>query len=234
MGPGTPKVLLPVLGRPMLSFVLDAVRSAGFGRVILVVGRGREQILDALKGCGAESVVQPEPRGTADAVLACRGLLASDEECAVVYGDVPLMTGRTVRRLVNARRASRADVAVLTAVLEQPLGYGRIIRGDGDIVEQIIEERDASEVVRRVKEVNSGFYAFIWGRLLPVTERVRPSPVTGEYYLTDAIRGIRSEGGRVIAVLMDDPKEMLGVNTPEQYRQVTAELGRRMGEPKCE
>jgi len=227
MGAQAPKVLLLLEGRPLLAYVIDAVRQAGASRTVVVVGAGREQVVERFSGQGLEFAVQAEQKGTADAVLACRGLVADDEECIVVYGDVPLMSGRTVRRLVEARRETQADVAVLTAILDDPSGYGRIIRGPGDIIEQIVEERDADDRTRRIREVNSGFSAFVWGRMRAALEHVGPSPVSGEYYLTDAVREIRADGGRVAAVLMDDAREMLGANTPEQMEIVRKLVRRR-------
>jgi len=227
MGPGAPKVLLPVAGRPILDYVIAATRAAGASRLLVVVGAGRQDVEARFAGATREFVVQPEQRGTADAVLCCRDRLAPDEECVVVCGDVPLMSGRTIRRMVNERRTDAADVAVLTAVLDDPRGYGRILRGQGGLIEAIVEERDASAEIRRVREVNSGFYAFEWGRFRPALERVRPSPVSGELYLTDAVREVQTEGGRVLAVVMDDPLEMSGVNTPEQLAAIETRLTRR-------
>lgn len=227
MGSETPKVLIPVEGRPLLAYVLDSVRGAGVERIVVVVGKGREGVTAEFRDQGLEFAVQAEQKGTADAVLSCRDLLAPDEECAVVYGDVPMMRAETIRRLVRARAEQGADVAVLTAELEDPFGYGRIVRGEGDVIEDIVEERDADDAVRSIREVNSGFYAFGWGRLVPVLERIDPSPVSGEYYLTDAVKGVRAEGGLVVAVRMADPVEMMGANTPEQLGQVARELARR-------
>ncbi len=213
-------MLKQIAGRPLLAYVIDSCREAGASRIIVVVGEARKAIETQFAGQGLEFAVQSEPRGTADAVLACRGMLDPEEECVVVYGDVPLMTGPTIRRMVDTRRQRGADVAVLTAILDNPENYGRVLRGIGDTVERIVEERDADEQVRQVKEVNSGFYAFVWGRMLPALERVRPSPVSGELYFTDAVAQLRAEGGKVVAVLMDDPDEMLGANTPEQLAAI--------------
>ncbi len=227
MGSETPKVLIPVEGRPLLAYVLDSVRGAGVERIVVVVGKERQGVVAEFKGQGLEFAVQAEQKGTADAVLSCQDLLAPDEECVVVYGDVPMMRSETIRRLVRARTERGADVAVLTAEFEDPFGYGRIVRGEGDVIDDIVEERDADDAVRSIKEVNSGFYAFGWGRLVPVLERIEPSPVSGEYYLTDAVKGVRAEGGLVVAVRMADPVEMMGANTPEQLEQVARELARR-------
>lgn len=232
MGGSTPKVLLTAAGRPLLAYVIDAVRTAGIERTIAVVGVGREQVQADFADAGVEFAVQPEQRGTADAVLACRELLADDEQCVVVCGDAPLMTGASIRRLADARQGSAADLAVLTAQLDSPFGYGRIIRGPDGSVDRIVEERDATDSIRSVKEVNSGFYAFIWGRIRPVLGRMQPSPVSNEYYLTDAVGEIRAEGGTVIAVVVDDAKEILGANTPEQLSEIASELTRRRRRPQ--
>ncbi len=227
MGGVQSKVLKPLAGRPLLAYVLDSCRAAGAARIIVVVGAGRDEIGARFADHSLEFAVQREPRGTADAVLACRSMMAPDEECVVVYGDVPLMTGRSIRRMVETRRARAADVAVLTAVLNDPHNYGRVLRGSGDTIERIVEERDADDEIRRVREVNSGFCAFVWGRFLPALERVRPSAVSGELYLTDAIGEVRAEGGTVVAVPMDDPREILGANTPEQLAAIAREQARR-------
>jgi bifunctional UDP-N-acetylglucosamine pyrophosphorylase/glucosamine-1-phosphate N-acetyltransferase len=216
MGACVPKVLLPVEGRPLLSYVLESVRSAGITRTIVVVGTQKEQVMAAFAQAGLEFAEQAGQRGTADAVLACRGLLADDEECAVLCGDAPLIRPATIQRLYQARQATGADVAVFTARLADPAGYGRVVRAGGDFIERIVEERDATPDVRAVREVNSGAYSFLWGRARPALERIRPSPVSGEYYLTDIVRELRAGGGQAVAVLADDPDEMLGANTPEE------------------
>lgn len=227
MGSPTPKVLLPVVGRPILEYVIDATRSAGAVRVILVIGAGADQVAAEFGNRVDALVLQSEQKGTADAVLCCRSQLAGDDECVVVYGDVPLMSGATIRAMIDVRRRELADVAVLTAVLENPFGYGRVVRDSSGFVKEIVEERDATEEVRRIKEVNSGFCTFVWEQMLPALELVRPSPATGELYLTDAVHQVNVRGGRVVAVTMTDPTEMYGVNTPEQLAVVAAYMAQR-------
>jgi bifunctional UDP-N-acetylglucosamine pyrophosphorylase / glucosamine-1-phosphate N-acetyltransferase len=217
MGASVPKVLLPIAGRPLLSYVLQSVRVAGVTRIIVVVGTQKEQVMAAFAQDGVEFVVQAGQRGTADAVLACRGLLAGDEECVVLCGDAPLIRPETIRRLYLARQAASADVAVFTARLADPAGYGRVVRAGGDFIERIVEKRDATPEILAIHEVNSGAYSFLWGRVRPALERIRPSPVSGEYYLTDIVCEVRSAGGQAVAVLADDADEMLGANTPEEF-----------------
>ena len=227
MGASVPKVLLPIAGRPLLSYVIESARAAGVTRIIVVVGTQREQVTAAFSQAGVEFAVQAGPRGTADAVMACRELLGDDEECVVLCGDAPLIRPETIQRLVLARQAARADVAVFTARLASPAGYGRVVRGRGDSIERIVEQRDATPEVLAIHEVNSGAYSFRWGRARPALERIRPSPVSGEYYLTDIVREVRSEGGQAVAVLATDPDEMLGANRPAELAALERGLAAR-------
>lgn len=214
MGTSLPKVLLPIAGRPLLTYVLEAARAGGATRIIVVVGTQREQVMKAFEPEGAEFVVQAGQRGTADAVLSCGGRLSDDEECVVLCGDAPLIRPGTIRRLVQARQAAGADVAVFTARLSDPAAYGRIVRAGGDSIERIVEQRDATPEVLAINEVNSGAYSFRWGVARPALERIQPNPISGEYYLTDIVREVRSAGGQAVAVLATEPDEMLGANTP--------------------
>lgn len=231
MGAQVPKVLLPVAGRPLAGYVIESARAAGASRIILVVGGGREQVEKAFAGERVEFVEQREQKGTADAVLACRDTIADAEECVVLCGDAPLMRGETIRSLSRAPRDTGARIAVFTARPGDPSGYGRIVRSGGSFIERIVEERDAAPEVLAIKEVNSGAYAFRWGDVRPALERVKPSPVSGEYYLTDVVAEVRAEGGTAVAVEAADANEMLGANTPAQLDEIAAELARRKGGP---
>jgi bifunctional UDP-N-acetylglucosamine pyrophosphorylase / glucosamine-1-phosphate N-acetyltransferase len=227
MGASVPKVLLSIKGRPLLRYVLEAARAAGATRIIVVVGVQKEQVMAAFHQDGVEFVEQEGQRGTADAVLACRRRLADDEECVVLCGDAPLIRPETIQRLVQVRQAAGADVSVFTARLTSPTGYGRVVRGHGDSIERIVEQRDATPEVLAINEVNSGAYSFRWARVRPALERIRPSPVSGEYYLTDIVREVREEGGQAVAVLAIDSDEMLGANTPDELAVLERRLAAR-------
>ena len=229
MNTSVSKVLLPLAGQPVLTHIINAARAGGAERIIVVIGPGHEAIREQYCDQTLEFAVQQQPRGTADALLVCRDLLAKDEDCTVLCGDAPLVRGGTIQSLCRARRDQAATVAVLTAVLPDPYGYGRIVRGPGSIIHAIVEERDADEQTRRVKEINSGAYSFVWGEVRPALDAVEPSPVSGEYYLTDAIRAIRSAGRLVIAVVAEDADEVMGINTPEHFAMVEAVLLARSG-----
>ncbi|MFO7639317.1 MAG: NTP transferase domain-containing protein [bacterium] len=227
MSASVPKVLLPLAGRPVLSHVIESARGGGATRVIVVIGPGHEAVREAYGGEPLEYAVQREPRGTADALLACRQMLGAGEDCVVLCGDAPLVRTATVRRLWQSRREHGAVIAVLTAVLPDPHGYGRVVRGPGVSIEEIVEERDADEETRRIREVNSGAYSFTWIDVLPVLEAIEPSPVSGEYYLTEMVRGVRRVGGLVAAVTADSADEVMGINTPGQLAAVEAALAAR-------
>jgi bifunctional UDP-N-acetylglucosamine pyrophosphorylase / glucosamine-1-phosphate N-acetyltransferase len=227
MGAAVPKVLLPIEGRPLLSYVLESARAAGVNRTIVVVGTQKEQVMAAFGQWDVEFAEQAGQRGTADAVLACRSLLADDEECVVLCGDAPLIRPETIQRLVRTRQETGADVAVFTARLANPAGYGRVVRCGGDSIERIVEQRDATPAELAINEVNSGAYSFRWGRARPAMERIRPSHLSGEYYLTDIVREIRDEGGQAVAVLATDPDEMLGANTPDELGALESGLAAR-------
>ena len=225
MGADAPKVLLPILGRPLIEYVLDAVAGAGIDRTIIVVSERGGPVERALAGRGLEFAVQSRQLGTADAVLACRQLMTDEEQCVVLCGDAPLVSGASVRRLMDAYRDGGVFLALLTARLDDPSGYGRVVRRDDGSVEAIVEERDASDEIRSIDEVNAGAYSFRWGRVLPVLERIEPSPVTGEYYVTDAVK--LAAGNKVVPVVVEDAGEILGANTPGQLERVSRELAAR-------
>jgi len=227
MGTSLPKVLLPIAGRPLLSYVLESARRAGVTRAIVVVGTQKERVMAAFGQAGVEFAKQAGQRGTADAVLACRDLLGDDEECVVLCGDAPLIRPETIRRLVQARLDAGADVAVFTARLTDPARYGRVVRTDRGYIERIVEQRDATPEVLAINEVNSGAYSFRWGRVRPALERIRPSPVSGECYLTDVVREVRADGGLVVAALASDPDEMLGANTRDELAALERKLAAR-------
>jgi bifunctional UDP-N-acetylglucosamine pyrophosphorylase/glucosamine-1-phosphate N-acetyltransferase len=218
MGGAFPKVLLPLLGRPILLHVICVVKELKPDR-ILVVGRGKA-ISDLALTEAVELVGQKRPEGTADAVKCCAEHLTGAAEVMVMCGDTPLITKETLCQLLQHHREERASTTILTAKLTDPTGYGRILRGpDGGVI-GIVEERDGGIEELRSCEVNSGCYIFQSSPLLEALSNVRPSKVTKEYYLTDVIPEILNSGGRVSAFSPQDPQEILGVNTQEQYEMV--------------
>jgi len=227
MGGDGPKVLLELEGRPLLSYVIESARGGGADRIVVIVGAQKERVMSAFGHAGVEFAAQTVPLGTADAVLAGRTVLNDDEECVVLCGDAPLIRPATIRRLLSERQAAGADVAVGTAHLADPGDYGRVVRGSGNTIDRIVEKRRAEPAELAIHEVNSGAYSFRWGRVRPALERIRRRPTNHEYYLTDLVQELRTEGGRTIAVPADEPEEMLGANTSADLTAIKRALAAR-------
>lgn len=227
-----PKVLHEVGGRPMFCAVVDACRAAGCGRVVLVVGYKQEAVRAAVSAqgrgwaAGVEFAVQEEQLGTGHAVLAARGVLeglsAPGRACFVLAGDGPLIRPGTLVALLERHRASGAAATLATAELEDPTGYGRIVRDGSGGFAGIVEEREASAAQRGIREVNPSYYCFEIGALLGGLGRVRRNPGSGEYYITDVPALLLAEGKRVEVVAAVPAGDVLSINTPEQLAEVDA------------
>lgn len=217
-----PKVLHEAAGRTLVDWVASAAREAGCGRMIAVIGPEFTDDDIARYLPDFETVVQKERLGTGHAVMqAARLLQEGVEEVLVLCGDVPCLSGRDLRDLVEARRRvdPPAACSVLTMVLADPSSYGRVVRdSSGRRVIDIVEFRDADEATRRVREVNSGTYAFSAEALLRTLPLLGNENVQGEYYLTDVVKMLAGEN--VIGVVSEDENAMLGVNTPEDLAMV--------------
>jgi len=229
MKSGLAKVLHQVSGRPMVQWVISAVREAGVERIILVIGHRREMVRDALRDEGVEFVVQATQRGTAHAVLQAEAILRDFSGTVLVLcGDVPLLRARTIKDLLELHHSSNAMATVLTAELADPAGYGRIVRDSQGTVERIVEEKDATPQERRIREVNSGLFCFQATALLPALREVRADNQQGEYYLTDVISIFRRDNRRVAALLCPHQEEILGVNSREQLSFVEGIMKNRL------
>ncbi len=218
MGSDLPKVLHQVDGKPMVIHCIEATMAAGIDDVILVVGVGRDEVIDAVDDVyeGVEYAVQEEQLGTGHAVLQARAFLDDpDGNVVVLYGDMPMLTTETIRALVDRRDAKEAAVVVLTIELENPPDFGRIVRGGDGRVTGIVEARDATPEQLAVQEVNVGAYCFDAPALLRALERLGSTNAAGEYYLTDVIGILAGDGDKVETVVTDRLEEALGVNDPE-------------------
>jgi bifunctional UDP-N-acetylglucosamine pyrophosphorylase/glucosamine-1-phosphate N-acetyltransferase len=214
-----PKVLHEVTGRPMLAYVLDACRSVGVDRIYVVVGFGADQVKErfAEESSDIVWVEQPKQLGTAHAVMCCKEYLSG---CAgqtlVLCGDGPLIRAKTLKTLIEKHEAEHSAATLATAVLDDPTGYGRIIRDAYGNMQGIIEDSDCTPAQRAVKEVNPSYYLFNNQVLLRALEQVKPDNVKQEYYLTDALSVIIATGHKVVAVTAVRPEEAVGVNSRAQ------------------
>ena len=221
-----PKVLMEVDGRPMLEYVLDALREGGVGRIVLVVGHRQELVRAALAGrADVEVVVQRRQLGTGHAVMTCREVIAAHRgPVVVVTGDAPLMQGRSIAALLAEYRREPAGCILGTVIKDNPRGLGRILRGGGGEFLGIVEEKDATPAQRRIREVNMSYYVFHPRRLISALEHLDIHNAQGEYYLTDCPGVMIGRGVTVRALSVLAPCEALGVNTPEELAAVEAVL----------
>ncbi len=211
------KVLHEVCGRPMLAYVLDACRQVGVARIHIVVGYTAEQVKERFGD--SEDIVwvrQEEQRGTGHAVLCCKEHLKDFEgETLVLCGDGPLIRAETLKTLIGKHQGETA-VTLATAVLDDPTGYGRIIRDAYGNIEGIVEHSDCTSEQLAIREVNPSYYLFNNKVLFEAVEKVRPDNVKKEYYLTDALSVIIATGHKVTAVTAVRPEEAMGVNSRAQ------------------
>lgn len=213
-----PKVLHKVAGISMLEHVLDTLRKADVNRKIVILGHGAELIEKTLDD-EIEIVYQREQLGTGHAVMQANDLLnVSDKTILVLCGDTPLLKSETINKLEEKHHSSNAVITVLTAVIDDPQGYGRIIRDDKGI-KAIVEEKDASDVEKIVKEINTGTYCFDGAFLKEFLEKLTNNNVQKEYYLTDLVKLAAQEGLRVESFILEDIKESLGINNRVQLAQ---------------
>ncbi len=221
MNSDLPKVLHPIGGRPMILHVIDTVRQLAPERVVVVTGYQAERVESACAGTGVEFVRQREQLGTGHAVVqAAPALAAFDGTVVVLNGDVPGLRAETIRRFVGAHHRAGSVATVLTAELEDPAGYGRIVRDAQGQLLRIVEHKDASPEELALREVNSGLFCFEADALFPALKRVGRRNSQNEYYLTDVIGLLRTEGRPVGAFRVDDPREVAGVNNPEELEAV--------------
>ncbi len=223
-----PKVVHEVLGKPLVRWVVDAAVEAGSDKVVSVVGHMREQVIPLVEA-DTQVVVQQQQRGTADAVASCKDALADfDGSLVVLSGDCPLITAETISALVKMREEHDAAVVVLTMQLENPFGYGRIIRDEAGQVARIVEQKDASPEEAAVRECNSGFYCFDSKALFEALTQVDSNNAQGEFYLTDVLAICREAGRSVMALTATDNSECLGVNSRIQLAEATKFMQRRI------
>ncbi len=229
-----PKPLHMLCGRPMVRYVLDAVPREGLDRVVVVVGHGGERVTKKLMeegdGLSLTFVEQQRQRGTGDAVaVGLTGLheddLSDDEDVLVLLGDTPLLRLETIEDLVQEHRLSGAACTILTARVEDPSGYGRIVRsGKDEHVSRIVEQADATAEERSIDEINTGIFCFRRGLLAPALRRITPDNTQGELYLTDVVEVLATAGHKVVSVVADDPEETQGVNDRRQLALAEAAL----------
>ncbi|MBM3770271.1 MAG: UDP-N-acetylglucosamine diphosphorylase/glucosamine-1-phosphate N-acetyltransferase [Acidimicrobiia bacterium] len=224
-----PKVLHHVAGAPMIEYVLRAAVELAPKTVTVVVGHQADEVVSALDHPGLTFVTQEPQLGTAHALLMAEPLFKDKTGVLILLsGDVPLLTAGTLERLVARHTTTDTAATIITAVVEEPYGYGRIVRLD-DRVERIVEERDATEEQRAIREINSGIYAFALEGLFDAVRSIAAENTQREYYLPDLVAIYRTLGRGVETVRLVDPNEILGVNS----RSDLAAISRIVRDAKC-
>jgi len=222
-----PKVLHPLAGRPLLAHVLDAARALGARRTVVVHGHGAEQVRAAFPQEEIQWVLQAEQLGTGHAVQQALPRVGKDAEVLILYGDVPLIRPASLQRLV---KAAGDGLALMTAELDDPSGYGRVVRNGSGKVERIVEEKDASAKQRAIREINAGFMALGAKRLAGWLAKIGNKNAQKEYYLTDLVTLAVKDGTPVSAVKVEDSAEVAGVNSRRELAALERAYQRRQAE----
>jgi len=225
MNSDLPKVLQPLAGRPMLKHVIDCARSLDAAAIHVVYGYGGEQVPEALAGEPVQWVRQAEQLGTGHAVLQAMPAIADDHRVLVLYGDVPLVRRETLAKLVQS--AGVKAVALLGVELEDPTGYGRLVRDAGGRVVRIVEQKDANHKELAIREINTGLMAVPAASLRRWLTSLRNDNAQREYYLTDIVTAAVREGFTISATIAPTTTEVLGVNDKIQLAEVETENRRR-------
>ncbi len=218
-----PKVLHTVGGKPMLLHVIEACRSVDSSNIVIVYGHGGDMVQQTISTMTTVDDLswaeQKEQKGTGHAVLQAEKYMDDDAIVVIAYGDVPLIKAETLKSLADTLKQG-SDMAVLTTLFDDPSGYGRIIRDKQGLVERIVEEKDANNEQRRIKEVNTGFLAAKGKDLKRWLHQINPDNAQAEYYLTDCVSLAVNEGGKVDAVVCEDSIEVKGVNNRKQQAEL--------------
>jgi bifunctional UDP-N-acetylglucosamine pyrophosphorylase/glucosamine-1-phosphate N-acetyltransferase len=223
-----PKVLHKIGEKPILEYVINTAKDFGFKRILVVIGHKAELVEEFLKDKDVEIVWQKEQLGTGHAVLQTKEVLKNFEgEVVILSGDVPGLRKKTIQGLIEVHRRSKALGTVLTAVLNDPKEYGRIVRGKDGLVEKIVENKDAKEEEKKIKEINTGIFVFEKKPLFEALEKTNTLNRQGEYYLTDVLEIFRKQNLIVAAKIVEDNWETEGINSIEQLAKMENYLAHR-------
>lgn len=223
-----PKVLHEIFNRTMVDYVIDSARGCGAQQVCVVVGHKAEEVKAAIVGEGISFALQQEQKGTGHAVMMADSFIAPEKDILILYGDTPLIQGETLRRLTETHRQMNHSATVVSALVENPQGYGRIIRDEEGNFKRIVEQKDAAPEQLAVKEINTGIYIFKGAALRLALARLDNNNAQGEYYLTDCLELLCQGGDSVGAIIAEDAQEFFGVNSRMQLAEATKIMQKRI------
>ena len=218
-----PKVVHKIEGKCLVDYVIEAARGADVSEICLVVGYKHEVVEREIENCDVVFTLQPEQLGTGHAVKCAREFLGDEGQTLILFGDTPLITAQTLRRLCEYHEKQENTVTVLSAKVDDPTGYGRIIRDEQGRFVKSVEHKDANEA-----ELNSGMYIFDTAELKAALDLIRPNNAQGEYYLPDTLTIIKEKGLKVDAYALEDATDITGVNDQDQLAEAAEIIrGRR-------
>jgi len=223
------KLIHKIYDKELVRRVVDLAKKIGSDEIVAVVGHLKEQVQEVL-GDEVEYAIQEELLGTGHAVMQAKKYLKGKKgKVVILYGDVPIIRPETLKNLISKNIKNKEYATLLTAIYENPTGYGRIIRDEGGNIKGIVEEKDADPLQKKhIKEINSGIYCFDIEELLNAIDKIKPNNAQGEYYLTDVIKIMNDEGLKTGAVIVEDNTEILGVNDRSQLELLTRVLRMRI------
>jgi len=222
-----PKVLHDVAGKPMVQWVVDAVKSAGATRVILVIGHAADLVEDAISD--VEFVLQEPQLGTGHAVLVCKDALSDfDGNIVVLGGDGPLLRAETIDKMVSLQESVQATATLATSTIPNPTGYGRIVRDQDNRFVEIVEQKNATEAQLEIHEVYPSYAIFKSQDLWSCLDELQPNDVTNEYYFTEVPQMLLEKGCAIEIINTVAPEDILSINTPEQLAEVETVLLERL------
>lgn len=225
-----PKVLHKVCGKPLSKWVIDASKAAGADKVCAVVGHKAETVKEVL-GDVCEFALQTEQKGTGHAVMQAIDVIKNSKgEVVILNGDTPLITAETINKAIEYHKNNGNQATVITAILDDATGYGRIVRDNDGSVLKIVEQKDASEEEKKINEVNSGMYVFDAQSLVYALDKITPNNAQGEYYLTDTLEILLSAGKKIGGYAISDNDEIRGINDRVQLNEAEKIMQKRINE----
>lgn len=229
------KVLHPVAGRPMINYVLDAVRDCSPARIAVVVGHQSEDVIKAVDDSTVEFAIQEPQLGTGHAVMAAGELLHDFQgDILILCGDIPLIQRKTLQEFIAYHKHEGGKLTVMTTYTQNPKGYGRIIRDENEFIAAIVEDKDATDEQKAIKEINSGIYLADATLLFSLLTRIGSDNAQAEYYLTDIVMEAAKESEPVRGFVLQDAQEAIGINTRSELARVSAVIWRGLREQLME
>jgi len=215
-----PKVMHSIMGKPILEYIFETALSLNPDRIIMLIGNGSQKVQEHFLKSGCSFAFQKNQLGTGDAVKSALEFMEKDSSVLILSGDVPLISSSTLNKMFDFHSTSRNIITMLTMKLEDPFGYGRIVKDKTGNVERIVEHKDADEETRKIDEVNAGIYVMNADFLLKYVPTIKNNNIQKEYYLTDLINMAYSKKMSVKTILVDDENEVKGINTRKQLSEI--------------